>query len=380
MKIRVLIVDDSAFMRVTLTKIIESEEIVVCGTARDGIDAMSKIPLFQPNVIMLDVQMPNMDGIECLKRIMALPKKIPVIMFSSITTEGADVTLEAMDIGAVDFITKPSKAELESIERLRYEIHSKIKTAARINLSKLSVIKQKVELEKSLQKELTLQIPDAKTPAVRQIVKEQAKVSSYPEKHKSNRIEICLIGTSTGGPPALQNVFEKIPSDFPVGIIVVQHMPVGFTKSLADRLNNLSKIQVKESQDGDVVKPGLGIVAQAGYQIDFQKHNNNIIVKHRMPKQDDLFKPAVNDMYFAAAKVFKPENIMCVIMTGMGNDGLLAIRELKKQGAYIIAESEESAVVFGMPGVVVKENLADKIAPIWEIGNEIIQYVNKSRL
>jgi len=312
-----------------------------------------------------------MDGIECLKRIMELPKKIPVIMFSSMTIDGAAVTLEAMDIGAVDFITKPSKAELESIERLRSEIHSKIKIASRINLSKVNTIKQRLEFEKKQRAESAWEAPQ---PQIKEPVK-----PTIAERTKTSRIDVCLIGTSTGGPPALQNVFEKIPADFPVGIVAVQHMPVGFTKSLADRLNNLSKIQVKESQDGDIVKSGLGIIAQAGYQLDFQKQNNVVTVKHRAPKQDDLFKPAVNDMYFAAAKVYKPENIMCVIMTGMGNDGLFAIRELKKQGAYIIAESEESAVVFGMPGVVVKENLADKISPIWEIGDEIVKYVNKSR-
>ncbi len=379
MKIRVMIVDDSAFMRVTLQKIIESEEITVCATARDGQDALNKIPLFKPDVVTLDYEMPVMNGIECLKQIMSMPKKIPAIMFSSHTTDGAKLTLEAMNLGAVDFITKPSKSDLDDFEKLRSSISEKIKVAANINVSKLAEIRAKLDARANQKSEFVK--PESERPPVSApSLKIQSVENSAARQAVSKKLlktDICIIGTSTGGPPALQNVLEKIPEDFPCGIIIVQHMPKGFTKSLAERLNSLCKIGVKESEDGDIIKPGLAIIAQAGYQLDFAKRGNDITIKHRMPKSDDLFKPAVNDMFFAAGNFYDKKNILAVILTGMGNDGLIAIRDLYKNGSYIIAESEESAVVFGMPGVVVKDKVCDKILPIWEIGAAITQLAMK---
>ncbi len=360
-KIRVMLVDDSAFIRVALKNIIECEDITICGVARDGLDALEKVKLYLPDVIMLDVEMPNMNGLEFLKEYMKNPKRASVIMFSSLTREGADVTLQALNLGAVDFLLKPTKYELDKLENLRERFRQHIRAAAGVDVQKVAENLKKLQLSDK--------------PKVEPIKPEISKAPAQPIKSllkPSKKIELCLIGTSTGGPPALQKVFECFQENLPFPIVVVQHMPKGFTKSLAERLDAISKLEVKESEQGDIVKPGRALIAQAGYQIGFMRQNNEIVIKHIMPKAEDLFKPAVNDMIFNAMQVVKPENILCVIMTGMGNDGLLGIRELKKQGSFVIAESEESAVVFGMPGVVVKENLADKILPVWEIGKEIV--------
>jgi two-component system chemotaxis response regulator CheB len=200
---------------------------------------------------------------------------------------------------------------------------------------------------------------------------QKESVETEIKKKKKINYEICLIGTSTGGPPALQKVLRDLPENFPLGIVIVQHMPKTFTASLAERLNSICNIRVKESEDRDCIEPGLAIIGKAGYQIDFYRQNGKVYIRNVEPEETDLFKPSVNKMFMNASKVYN--KILGAVMTGMGNDGLESIQQLKNSNMYIIAESKETAVVYGMPGVLAKAGLADKILPLWKISDELIK-------
>lgn len=339
-QIKVIVVDDSAFMRKSLSLMLESDpQIKVVATARDGFEAIEKIKMFKPDIVTLDVEMPRMDGLTALKIIMK-ECPVPVLMVSSLTIEGAEATLEALKLGAVDFIPKQLSYVSLDIVKIKDELIQKVKSIATSKYIRRKIYGSQTEIPKEIK--------------FKQIAK---------------RFELVAIGVSTGGPLALQEVLSKIPRDFPAGIVIAQHMPPNFTRLLAERLNSVSKIEVREAQTGDKVKPGLALIAQGGRNLIFENVFGEKIVKI-VDKPNTLYKPSVDVMMESAAEVFG-NRVLAVIMTGMGKDGLEGLKKVKEKGGYIIAQNEETCVVYGMPKAVVDIGLADSILPLEKIGEAI---------
>nr|WP_084788085.1 chemotaxis response regulator protein-glutamate methylesterase [Anaerobacillus alkalidiazotrophicus] len=350
--IRALIVDDSAFMRKMLTDMLEEDNrINVIATARNGADAIEKVRIHDPDVVTLDVEMPVMNGLEALQQIMKSTPK-PVIMVSSTTKEGAENSVLAMSYGAIDFIAKPSGAISLDLHKVQNELIEKIHLAASVKLSKvLSTTKEK-------KKDL--------------IVRKDHLVNNSSKRLLDKKI--VAIGTSTGGPKALQKVLANLPADINAPILIVQHMPVGFTKSLAERLNRLSKITVKEAEDGEVVKKGIAYIAPGGYHLKVRCIGPTLAIKLDQSPPENGHRPSVDTMLNSIAEI-KDYSTVMVIMTGMGSDGTKGLLKLKESTNVVaIAEAEESAIVYGMPRSVIKTNKIDEIVHLDEIAQTIQKY------
>ena len=349
--VRVLVVDDSAFMRKVITDILNSdEEIKVIDTARNGAEAIEKAKLHKPDVITLDVEMPVMDGLACLKQLIK-QDQTPVIMLSSVTKEGADVTIQALENGAIDFITKPTNIFSMLGEDKMRELIEKVKVAKKA--------KQKnIFIYKSFKNTIIHNVKP----------KNEVKKSSTIKK-------IVAIGTSTGGPKALQAVIPLIPGDIPAAFLVVQHMPPGFTRSLADRLNGMSEVTVKEAEDNEIISAGCVYIAPGDYHMRVERYEQGGNLKIKLTREPPLggHRPAVNVMMESLSDTGFT-NIIGVIMTGMGGDGSEGIKKLKeKNNAFIIAQDEKSCVVYGMPKVAVQTGVVDTIVPLKEITKEIVK-------
>lgn len=347
--IRVLVVDDLSFIRMMLENILQGEKnIKIVGFARNGEEALEKIKETAPDVITLDVEMPVMDGLAALKVIMSSPIPTPCIMVSSLTTEGAHTTFAALDEGAVDFIAKPSAFQKNDISRLQKELVAKITIA-----SKISPIALKF---RALSLKKTVPPPPQFSGA------------------RKRGAEVVLIGISTGGPPALQRIIPLLPADFPVALVIAQHMPPGFTKSMAKRLNAHCKIEVKESEEGDAIIPGRVLLAKSGMHLVFKEKAGSKYAHITSMPDDGLYYPSVNVLFGSAADVYGGK-AMPIIMTGMGNDGLLGMRKLKERNAFCMAQSEESCVVSSMPKAAIDENLVDRIVGLDEMAGAIMEEI-----
>lgn len=343
-KIKVLIVDDSAFMRKILTDILsDTLQIEVVGTAKNGEDAINQIRKLSPHIVTLDVEMPVMDGITALQLIVE-EFKIPVVMLSSLTKVGAEMTIKALELGAVDFITKPTSIFKINTDEIKNSLIDKILEASKVSVSRISRIKQ---------------------------VTYTKHKTAYK---RSNKIKnLIAIGTSTGGPRALQSVVAQIPGDIEGAVLIVQHMPVGFTKSLAERLNSMSDIEIKEAEHGDVLKPGCGYLAPGGYQMEVKKRGSDYVINLDDSRVVSGHRPSVDAMLHSLVKE-NIKNTVAVIMTGMGSDGAEGLVQLKKNGKIkIIAQDEDSCVVYGMPGSAVKKDAVDIIVPLDKITKEIMK-------
>lgn len=344
-KIRVLVVDDSAFMRKVISDILNSDEkIEVIDTAEDGLDAIEKAHKLKPDVITLDLKMPIMDGLECLRKLNET-LSIPVIMLSSITKEGAEATIQALAEGAMDFITKPENIFDMKEERIKNEITEKVKLAQNYKCLK--------NTEKSTE-----------------------FVKKSENKTKSNIRNIVVLGTSTGGPRALQDVIPLLPANVDAAFLIVQHMPAGFTKSLAERLDSMSSVRVKEAEDNEIVENAHVYIAPGDYHMHLEKSGDELFkIKLSQNPPSGGHRPSVNVMMDSVAETgFK--NVVGVIMTGMGGDGSEGIKKLKSMNdAYIIAQDESTCVVFGMPRVAITTGVVDVIVPLKEIANEIMKIV-----
>lgn len=337
MNTKVLIVDDSAFMRKIISDLVkEMSGIEVCGIARNGLDALDIIPKLKPDIITLDVEMPKLNGLETLK-IIKEKHNIPVIMVSSHT--GADITIEALQIGAVDFIEKPQNLK-SSLGDLKVELENKIKSV----LGKTG----------------------------RQHLSKQSNSSTFYEQ--IHDIEAVVIGASTGGPKALTQLVRKLAPKMKAPIFIVQHMPKGFTSSFAARLDGESPLKVVEAEDGMFIKAGTIFIAPGDFHMTIDK--NRILLN----KEDKIYgvRPAVDYLLSSATKVYK-NKLLAVIMTGMGKDGTLGLKEVKKAGGHTIAQSEESCVVFGMPGHAISSNVIDEIMDVEGITSSINKYVGVLR-
>jgi len=343
--IRVLVVDDSAFMRFTIQKYLsESPEIQVVGTARDGIEALELIPRLQPDVVTLDVEMPRLDGLSTLREIMSDHPR-PVIMLSSLTSEGALETVQALTLGAVDFIAKPTnKANMASIMA---EVSTKI---IRSSQAKVWVVPR------------NRVIPPPAVPL-------STSKSTRPLRTTDR---VLVIGSSTGGPRALNTVLPALPENLPAAVLVIQHMPVGFTRSLAERLDHISALAVKEAEPGDHLEVGKVLVAPGGFHMTIDE-NGQIGLNQNPPVHG--VRPAVDVTMTAVARQFGSRTV-AVILTGMGSDGTNGAALVHSAGGFVIAEAESSCVVWGMPRSVIEAGVADLVVPLGDVAREIEKAVS----
>jgi two-component system chemotaxis response regulator CheB len=347
--IKVIIIDDSAFMRKSLTLMLESDrEIRVIATARDGSEGIDKISKLKPDIVTLDVEMPHMDGLTALKIIMEnMP--LPVLMVSSLTTEGAQATMRAFDLGAVDFISKDLASISTNIKNIKGELIDKVKQIARSRL-----IQTRFRMRRLVQ---------SSREKINQ-VKPVLKPVSFEDV--ASNFQAVVVGISTGGPEALNKLIPKIPENFPIGMAIVQHMPPHFTKSLAERLNSVSKVRVKEAEQGDVIEPGNVLIAPGGKQMTFTNDGPYITTIISDEPVNALYRPSADIMITSAAASFRGP-LLGVIMTGMGKDGVEGLRNIKSKGGYVIAQDEESCIVYGMPQAAQEEGLVDSMVSLENI-------------
>ncbi|MBU1922599.1 chemotaxis response regulator protein-glutamate methylesterase [Patescibacteria group bacterium] len=343
-KIRVIVADDSAFMRKKISEILSSDnDIEVVARVRNGKEAIGAIHSLKPDVVTLDVQMPVMDGIDSLGYIMSeIPT--PCIMISAFTKEGAKETIRALEFGAVDFVTKPGGVISSDIEKVGKEIIEKVKLAVKVPIEKLKFI----FAEKAAEKE--------------EIFKKPPSMS-----------KVFTIASSTGGPRALANLLPALSGDLKAAVLVVQHMPEGFTNSLAERLNWQSKISVVEAEDGLPIKPAQVIIAKGGLHMEVSEKEPSCVVLNNKPSRLGV-RPSANILMESAAKAFK-EYTVGVILTGMGSDGTLGAQAIKSAGGVVLAEDESSCVIYGMPKSVIEAGLADKVVPLHLMAREMERIV-----
>lgn len=354
-RIKVLVVDDSAFMRKVITNILAaSPDIEVIGKARNGHEAIEKVTELRPDVVTMDIEMPGLDGLHALGYIMS-ECPTPVIMLSGAESRQADVTMTAFAYGAVDFILKPSGNISLDMDKIKEELVKKVKAASNVEVHKLGFIEEhKFDL----------------------INVDSLKEKKEPSKIKERYHKIIIIGTSTGGPRALQQVIPLLPSNLNAPVLVVQHMPAGFTKSLAERLNTLSMIKVREAVEGDILQAGTVYIAPGDFHMTIKQQKINgelkeVIVLTRGEKVQGV-RPSVDVLLNSVAPIFG-QNSLGVILTGMGSDGSDGIRKLKMAGGRVIAEDESTCVVYGMPRSVIEQQLADYVLPINRIAESIAQ-------
>ena len=371
--IRVLIADDSAFMRHVLTDLYGKQpDFEVAGTAINGKDAIAKTKELKPDLITLDVNMPVMDGLNALAVIME-QVPTPTIMISSLTQKGADATIRALSLGAVDFISKTGGA-ISKIAVIADEILQKSRNAVRARVRRPTDIQRQNALRRlSLPTKPTKDFHHHIFPTG---VGVQALNSPKPiiEAHALGK-KLVVLGTSTGGPAALQAVITKLPGNLPCGVTVVQHMPAGFTKALADRLDTISAVSVKEAENADIIEPGHVYIAPGNYhmRIALDGVRRKIVLSQDPPVGNH--RPAVDVMFDSAAQF--GSDIVSVIMTGMGCDGREGMKNIKKHGGYSIAQNEETSVVYGMPKAVVDAGLVDEVRPLDDIAGAIVVAVRK---
>jgi two-component system chemotaxis response regulator CheB len=353
--VKVLIVDDSAFMRNALTSMLSSDpEIQVISTARDGLEAIEKVASLRPDIVTMDIEMPRMDGITALRQIME-KTPVPVIMVSSLTTDGAKVTLDALNLGASDFIPKNISELSVNIIKIKELLIDKIKQIAR-----KGIVRKRI------------QIPER----AREAQKTAEVLKQMPVRTTGERkVSIVSIGASTGGPKALQDIIPLLPKDFPVPIVIAQHMPQNFTGPFAERLNQMSRITVKEAEEGEPLKPGTAFIAPGrGNMRVVRRRGIETIISISDNREEFIYRPSVDALMLTISENY-PGRALGVILTGMGNDGLKGLTAVKKTGSRIFAQNEETCVVYGMPKAVVDAGIADKVLPIEEIAGEIINSV-----
>jgi two-component system chemotaxis response regulator CheB len=353
-KVRVLIVDDSAVVRQTLSSILESDpEIEVMGSASDPFFAAKKIQSEVPDVITLDIEMPRMDGLTFLKKIMS-QHPIPVVVISSLTAEGTETGMKALEFGAVEIITKPQMNTKQFIEESKIRICDAVKAAG------MSRIKRKTYSEVTVAPKLSADAVIPNAPSNSAMIKTTETV--------------IAVGASTGGTDALQVFLQDMPLDCP-GIVIVQHMPEFFTRSFANRLNEICKITVKEAENGDSVIRGRALIAPGNHHMLLKRSGARYYVEVKEGPLVNRHRPSV-DVLFRSTARYAGKNAIGAIMTGMGDDGAKGLLEMKEAGASTIAQDEKSCIVFGMPNEAIKLGAADKVLPLDQIAGNVIKMAN----
>lgn len=374
MAIRVLVVDDSSFFRRRLAEIIAADpEMVVAGTANNGREAIEKAAELKPDVITMDVEMPVMDGIQAVREILKV-QRTPILMFSSLTHNGAKATLDALEAGATDFLPKKfediARDKADAIDLLRQRIKA---VARRRSVAKVP----SAPLAAPAAPARPVPPPIARTPASRaELLRTVERLDSTenherPFKVSGKSYRLVAIGTSTGGPVALQTIITALPANFPLPILLVQHMPAAFTGAFAARLNTLAKIEVKEAADGDLLRPGVAYLAPGGKQMLLEGTDAHCKIRI---KEDDspriTFKPSVDITFGSAAKVFQ-DKVLAIVLTGMGSDGRDGARLLKQFGSKIWAQDEASSVVYGMPQAVTAAGLTEVEVSLADVASKM---------
>jgi len=343
--LRVVVIDDSAYVRKVVREILSrSPFIEVVGTARDGREALDLVERLDPDVVTCDLIMPELDGVGFVREQMQR-RPVPIIIMS-VAKETAEAALTALDAGAIDFVQKPTALATEKIFEVSTELIDKVKAAGHIALNR---------------------IPTPRQPVVR----------SEPgtKVHGSHSVDMVVLGISTGGPQALKRLIPQLPSDFPVPLLIVMHMPVGYTEMYAAKLNELSQVEVREAKEGDEIKPGRVFLAQAGRHLFLKQDANGKIVTHLDAKPfSTLHRPAVDVLFQSAAEVYG-NRVLGVVMTGMGSDGKQGAAWIKAQGGLIFTEAESSCVVYGMPAAVVEAGLSDKSIALEDMAHAIREVV-----
>ena len=348
-RIRVVVIDDSAYNRRTITKMLEGMgNVDVVGYAADGEEGVHKIIDLKPDLATLDLEMPKMDGFTLLRIIMnSYPT--PIIVISAQSDD--ERVFKALELGAVDFISKPTGKISDELLKIREDLQDKVRSVFNLNMARIKRLETQPVKESPLTWRKEGILPSVKT-------------------HLS-KVDIIAIGSSTGGPPALQSIFSAFTEKLPFSVVVSQHMPAGFTRAFADRLNRFTALEVREAKDGDLVLPGRVLIAPGGRNMVFQSRNGEVIVKVVDPSPDDRYIPSVDAMFISLAEIYGPK-LIAVILTGMGNDGSRGVKAVKSAGGQVLAEAEESAVVFGMPREAIATGLVDKVAPLDRMSREII--------
>lgn len=361
-KIRVLVVDDAVVMRRLIGEALSRDpEIEVVGAAAHGRIALAKIPQVNPDVITLDVEMPEMDGLTTVREIRKTYPKLPVIMFSTLTERGAARTFDALAAGATDYVTKPANVGSIglSLQRLQEELVPKIKLHTRHLLTSSQTHAGK---------------PGSRTDGDGTTTALKTKATA----ESAGPIELVCIGTSTGGPNALAEIFSGIPASFPVPIVIVQHMPVLFTKMLAERLDKLGPLRFCEGADGQTIEKGNVYIAPGGHHMEVVRHGGGLRLRLQDGPPENSCRPAV-DVLFRSVAVACGRKSLAVVLTGMGQDGLHGCRQLRECDARILAQDEASSVVWGMPGYVAQAGLTDGVFPLREMAAEICRRASAQR-
>jgi two-component system chemotaxis response regulator CheB len=357
MQVKVLVVDDSRFYRNRLCEILASDQdIKVVGTAENGKEAIDKTLSLMPDVITMDIEMPVMDGISAVREIMT-KRPTPVLMFSSLTTDGAKATLDALEAGAVDFLMKRLDKLSFKNGQFAHDIRNRIITLGRRGVPLFAK-----------------RLPNAAKDTIKREVKYAPSIPErkhvFRSKTRLDNYKVLVIGASTGGPIAVQSIMSALPADYPVPILVVQHMPAAFTGPFAQRLDALSKLAVKEAEDGDVPRPGRGYIAPGGKQMYLERQRSKTVIRIRESLENELYKPSVDVTYQSVSEVYG-NGALAIILTGMGTDGREGALSLKRKGSSVWAQDELTSVVFGMPQAVIEAGLADRVCPI----NELVHHL-----
>lgn len=358
-KIRVLVVDDSVVIRRMVSDVLAGEpDIEVAGAAADGRIALQKIEQVNPDILTLDVEMPVMDGLETLRQLRKTHRRLPVIMFSTLTERGASATMDALALGASDYVTKPANvgSAAAALEKIRAELIPKIRAHG----------------------------PQPANSAARPFTLTPEQMAQLPfsvsaPRPATSRVEVVAIGTSTGGPNALGDLVPLLPPNFPVPVVIVQHMPPIFTKFLADRLSSKSQITVVEASNHEELLPGNAYIAPGDFHMMVERSKDGVRIRTQQEQPENSCRPAVDVLFRSVAEVYRGD-ALAVIMTGMGQDGLRGCGRIREAGGQILAQDEATSVVWGMPGYVANAGLADGVLPLGLIAGEIVRRVAVGRV
>lgn len=348
-KKRVLLVDDAVVVRKALSlAIAQDRDLEVAGTAVNGRVALAKFPALRPDIVLLDFEMPEMDGLETVRELRKIDARVPIIMFSSLTERGASVTLEALSLGATDYVTKPSNVDMAgTLAAISRELIPKIRALCHL--------------------------PEMFAPATS--AKPGAQTSPIvvaPRLRLLSPVQVVGIGVSTGGPDALARVLPTFPANFPVPIVIAQHMPPIFTSLLAARLSAKSALPVRECVSGQPLTPGCAVIAPGDFHMVAVQGEGIVLLKTHQGPKENFCRPSVDVLFQSIARIYG-SRALAVVLTGMGQDGLKGCEALRALGARIYVQDEASSIVWGMPGFVARSGLADKILPLDQIGTEIVR-------
>ncbi len=362
-KTRVVVVDDSALVRSMLTEIINRQPDMECiGAAADPLVAREMIRNLNPDVITLDVEMPRMDGIDFLSKLMRL-RPMPVVMVSTLTERGAEVTLKALELGAIDFVAKPKIGVADGLRQLSDDITDKIRVASKARIHRLAPAPGASAPA----------APGTRTPGSPAAASAPKPAAATPSLGRLSTEKLIFIGASTGGTEATKEVLIGLPADAPA-VVITQHMPPGFTKNYAARLDGLCKISVKEASDGERILPGHAYIAPGGMHLSVERSGANYIARVQDGDPVNRHKPSVEVLFKSAARVVGP-NAIGIMLTGMGADGAKAMREMKDAGAYCVAQDEASCVVFGMPREAINAGAVQEVLPLGKISSHVLDHL-----